>query len=269
MSTVWIRVVYAGVIGVLVAFTTIFGVLMVAPGPEKPGDPGVTFRQLSGDGDDERSQSTLQNQIENYYGEASKFRADFPGWQRNVFLAVTGLAILFVLIGLALPAVVNYLRLGMVGGGLLAMLWAFQVASREAPAVVPTGSNLLIFLGAGFAEPLDFAGRFSLFAVSFIGLILALFLGLWRLTEWSAPTRRPAPARAPAAPATTSYAPPAAPAAAAPVAAAAAAAPAASPWAPPAAPPAPASATPAPAAEVVVVETPAESNATAEWKRAE
>ncbi len=260
MSTVWIRVVYAAVIGVLVAFTTIFGVLMAAPGPEAPGDPGVTFRQLSGDGDDERSQSTLQNQIENYYGEAASFRDDYPGWQRNVFLAATGIGILFVLIGLALPAMVNYLRLGLISGGLLSMVYAFAVISREVPRVVPEGSNLLIFLGAGYADPLDFAGRFALFAVSFIGLILALFLGLWRLTEWSAPARRPAPVRAtaPAGPAPVAAAsfpasaPAAAPAPASPP----------SPWAPPA---------PAPAATETLIVEPATTDpaATAELKRAD
>src|SRR5436309_47942 len=54
--------------------------------------------------------------------------------------------------------------------------------------------SLTVVFGIAMAspglQPLDFAGRFARFAVCFIGLILALFLGIWRLTEWRAPQRR-------------------------------------------------------------------------------
>ncbi len=239
MNTVWIRAVYAAVVAVLAAFTVIFGIAMVSPGPKPPGDPGITFRQLSGE--DDRNQNTLQQRIETFYGDAARFRSQYPGYQRNVFLAATGFGILFVLVGLALPALVNYLRLGLVLGGLLVFVYAFYIAMRPVPVVTPQGTNLLAFVGAGYPEPLNFAGRFARFAVSFIGFILALFVGLWRLTEWPSAQRRapawPGQAAAPTMPAAPAQPGPAsawAPPSHTPAPAMAATAPGVSPWAPPA-----------------------------------
>lgn len=219
MSTVWIRVAYGVAIALLTTFTVVFGIAMVAPGPKAPADPGITFRQLSGDDSSggSRGQNQLQAQIEKFYGEASSFRSEYPTYQRNVFLAATGLGVLVVLIGLALPAAVNYLRWGFVLGGVLLFVYAFGMATRDIPRVTPSGNGALDLLGAGSPAQLSFASRFIQFAVAFIGLILALFLGLWRLTEWSAPQRRrtaaSAAATAPAAavgppPAASQWAPP-------------------------------------------------------------
>ena len=201
MSTVWIRVAYGLVVAMLLALTVIFGITMVSPGPKRPADPGITFRQLSSSDDEEtgRSQNQLQAQIEQFYGDASNFRSKYPTYQRNVFLAATGFGILFVLIGLVLPTAVNYLRWGLVLGSLLLFVYAFIMGTRPVPDVVPTGNSLLILIAAGYPEPLNFAGRFVQFAVAFIGLILTVFLGLWRLTEWpSSPRRATGPAGAPA-----------------------------------------------------------------------
>lgn len=200
MSTVWIRVAYGAVVALLVAFTVVFGIAMVSPGPRPPGDPGITFRQLSGNGSGGGSPNQLQAQIEQFFGDASRFRGEFPKHQRNVFLAATGLGILVILIGLALPAAVNYLRWGLLLGGVLLFVYAFVFALQPVPKVTPAGSSALDLLGAGSPAQLNFASRFIEFAVAFIGLILTLFLGLWRLTEWSPPQRR-AVAVAPAGPA--------------------------------------------------------------------
>ena len=203
MSTVWIRVAFGPVIALLLAFTAIFGVLMAAPGPERPRDPGITFRQLSAD---DSTQTQRVQQIDDFYGSAARFRGEYPDWQRNVFLAGAGLGLLFALIGLALPAVVNYLRWGLLLGALLVFAWAYTTATADVPRVTPTGSNLLSLLGAGEPAGLNFAGRFARFAVSFIALILTLFLGVWRLTEWAPAVRRVPPAPVGPAPA-TSWAP--------------------------------------------------------------
>jgi hypothetical protein len=213
MSTTWIRVAYGGVIAILFAFTVVFGIHMVTPGPKPPSDPGITFRQLQQASDDGGSggQNRLTNQIDNLYGEATRFRNDYPSYQRNVFIAATAFGVLAVLLGLALPAVVNYLRWGLVLGGLLLFGYAFYFATRRVPTVVPEASSFLGLIGAGHAPQLSFASRFIEFAVSFIGLILALFLGLWRLTEWSPAPRRtaaaPAPTPVPIAPAVPAAAP--------------------------------------------------------------
>ena len=252
MSTVWIRVSFGVVLAMLVALTAIFGVAMAAPGPTPPEDPGVTFSSLSGGEDDARSQNTLTQKIDKFYEDAKNYRDDFPGWQRNAALALTGVGIVLVLIGLALPAVVNFLRLGLVLGSGLLFWYSFMVFRLPVPDVTPEGTSLLALLGAGEPEPLDFAGRFALFAVCFIGLILALFLGLWRLTEWTSAPRR-ATAAAPATSPSHAPLPPTTPAAAAQ-------------WAPPSSTPSPSpppapSPAPTPAPSPTVLEyAPARSN---------
>lgn len=271
MSTVWIRVTYAAVVAVLILFSTMFGIQMVSAGPTPPAIPDLSARQLfdSSNTDSTRGQNTLRQNTEKFYDEARAWRENSPGYARNVFLAATGVGILFVLIGLALPQVTNYLRLGFVLGGLLLFIYAFMTITRPAPDVPIQGDLPLSLLVAGFPKPLNFAARFAMFAVSFIGFILALFLGLWRLTEWSGGAR-PRVVMAPAAAPVARNSVPVA-AAAAPVPAAAGG----SQWAPP---PPPAAAPPVTVepvrGEAVAVETAREPEAdvrtestTTEWKR--
>lgn len=205
MSTNWIRVAYGPVVALLVAFTVILGIDMVSTGPNPPSIPNITFRQLSQSNDEERGQNTIRSETERFFDDAVTYRERFPEYQRNVFLATSGFGILIVLIGLALPAVVNYLRWGLALGGIVLLVYGYYVITREPARFVLEGDFPLGLLTSGEPEPLNFAGRFAMFAMSFIGLILALFLGLWRLTEWGGAThpRRTAaaaPAGAAAAP---------------------------------------------------------------------
>jgi hypothetical protein len=234
MNTTWIRVAYGVVLGLILFFTIQFGVAMVLPGPEPPGDPGITFRQLTAE-DTDNSQNRLTASIDQFYGDAKNYRDDYVDYQRNTFLATTGIAAIVALIAILLPAAVNYLRWGLLLGAGFALLWGGYVAVSPVPSPAPPVGGLLEMVAMGEPEQLNFAGLFLRFAISFVGFILLLFIGLWRLTEWPAPTRRPAAATAPS-PAGT---PQPAPAAAAPAATAAPPA-AASAWAPaPVTPPAP------------------------------
>jgi hypothetical protein len=201
---------------------------MVLPGPKPPGDPGISFRQLNG-GDSDASQNRIIASVDGLYDGARDFRDHYVTHQRNVFLAGAALAAQQAAIGLALPAAVNYLRWGLLLGAAFALVWASWMALRAVPHPAPAPITLTSILGAGEPEPLDFAGRFLRFAVSFVSLIVLLFLGLWRLTEW------PARGGVVAVPAAGASAPPVPREAAA--------------WAPPAtssAPPATSSAPPAP-----------------------
>jgi hypothetical protein len=109
-----------------------------------------------------------------------------------------GVAVLLAAIGLLLPAAVNYLRWGLLVGAALALVWAGYVGTRAVPNPAPATNSVLALLAAGEPQPLDFAGRFLRFAVSFVSLIVLVFIGLWRLTEWPAPARRQAAAAPPA-----------------------------------------------------------------------
>ncbi|MGD9893986.1 MAG: hypothetical protein AB7R89_08800 [Dehalococcoidia bacterium] len=204
MSTTWIRVAYGAVLALVLFFTVLFGVAMVLPGPTPPGDPGITFRQLTTE-DTDNSQNRLTASIDQFFADAKNFRDDFVSYQRNFFLAAAGLAVLLALIAVALPSAVNYMRWGMLVGAALIMIWVGHLATMPVPNPAPPANSVLAMVAAGEPEPLSFAGRFLRFAISFVSLILLLFIGLWRLTEWPAAPRKTAPAAA--RPATTTPAP--------------------------------------------------------------
>jgi hypothetical protein len=226
MTTTWIRATYGVVLAIVLLLTVSTGVAMALPGPEPPQDPGITFRQLTA-GDTEQSQNTLTAAVDRFYADAKDFRDDFVEYQRNTLLAGAGLAALLAVIGLVLPVAVNYLRFGLLLGAGLSLLWAAWVAWQPVPQPAPPASSILALVSAGEPQQLEFASRFLLFALSFVGLILLLFIGLWRLTEWPSATRRTT--------VTTTTQPVTAPVAAAPSAVAASPAPAtaAAAWAPP------------------------------------
>jgi hypothetical protein len=201
MSTTWIRVAYGAVLALVLFFTVQFGVAMAIPGPKPPGDPGITFRQLTSE-DTDNSQNRLTASIDQFFADAKNFRDDYVDYQRNTFLAASGLAVLLALIGVVLPAAVNYMRWGLLLGAALALIWAGYIATTPVPNPGPPANSVLAMVAAGEPEPLAFAGRFLRFAVSFVSLILLLFIGLWRLTEWPATPRKAAATTSTSRPAT-------------------------------------------------------------------
>lgn len=233
MSTIWIRVAYGAVLALILAFTVLFGVAMVFPGPTPPGDPGITFRQLTNE-DTDNSQNRLTASIDQFFADAKNYRDDFVNYQRNFVLAAAGLGVLLALIGVALPSAVNYMRWGLLVGAAIVLVWVGHIASMPVPNPAPPANSVLAMVAAGEPEPLSFAGRFLRFAISFVSLILLLFIGLWRLTEWPAApqktatapaSNRPvAPSPAPASDAAAAWAPAPAPPSASPSATATAAA---------------------------------------------
>lgn len=188
MSTTWIRVAYGVVLGLTLLITTAFGAAMAQAGPKAP-EPEISFKQYTG-ADDERGQTQLNEALDKFFAEARDYRDDYVDWQRNTALIAVGVAALLALIGLVLPAAVNYLRWGFLLGAAFVLVWAGAVALANVPNPQPEGGSLLGFFSAGGPKQIDFTGRFLRFAIGFVGLIILLFVGLWRLTEW--PTRRPA-----------------------------------------------------------------------------
>lgn len=259
MSTTWIRVAYGVVLALILFFTVQFGIAMAIHVPDPPNDPEISFRQLTA-GDSDSGQNTLTAKIDAYYTDSKDYRDDYVDYQRNNLLAGVAAAAILALIGVALPAAVNYLRWGFLLGAALLMLWAFYVVAAPIPNPAPPANSVLALVAASEPKTLDFAGRFLRFAVSFVGLIVVLFVGLWRLTEWPSSRKVVVTSPTPAAATTGPAGPPSA-------------------WAPP--PPAPAhvpSATsappPAPAQESVTAPTvqaprpgPATEGAAAQWQR--
>lgn len=186
MSNLWIRAAFALVFALVVALTIGFGVAMVFPGPRPPDTPSLTFRQLQAESDNPPDAERLITVVDRFYQDAYDFRRAYPAYQRNVFVADVILAIIVGSVGLALAAAFNYLRLGLILGAILVLVFGLVTALLPAPNPAPTSSpSVTNLLAAGIPPGLDFAGRFLRFAVSFVALLVYLFLGLWRLTDWA------------------------------------------------------------------------------------
>lgn len=211
MSNTWIKVMYAAVLGAVLALTVGFGVATFIVQPRPPQPTGVTFQNLS-DPNATADQSARQaKQIDSFFSDQMTQRQNYPDYQRNLFLTYAGIGMILAVIGVALPAVVNYLRLGFMAGGLLLIAAGAYIAVQPVPQGVQPASSLLALLSYGQPSVLDAAGRFLRFAVSIVGLLVLLFVGLWRLTDWSAAPRivmAPAAGAVPAAPVETYAAPP-------------------------------------------------------------
>jgi hypothetical protein len=198
MSVDWVKVVYGVVLGAVLALAVGFGTATFVSGPRPPQPPGLTFTMLSGQSTDAET-TRIAKQIDGFYDDANHFRELYPNYQRDIFLVFAGIGILLAVIGVALPSVVNYLRFGFLFGGLLLVASGAWFATQAVPQGTPTASNILSLLSFGTPKVLDTAGRFLRFAVSLVGVLLLLFVGLWRLTDWGAPGAAKA-AQAPAFP---------------------------------------------------------------------
>lgn len=185
MSNLWIRVTYSALLALVVVTTVGFGINTAFPGPRPPDTPSLTFRQLQDQSGNDQGADRLIGVVDRFYQDAYDFRSAYPAYQRNVLITAILLAVLVGAAGIALPSSFNYLRLGLTLGAILIVLYGVAAVLLPVPNPAPTSSSSVTnLLAAGSPPGLDFAGRFLRFAVSFVALLVFLFLGLWRLTEW-------------------------------------------------------------------------------------
>ncbi|HLZ70093.1 MAG TPA: hypothetical protein VKV26_09330 [Dehalococcoidia bacterium] len=195
MGTTWVKVGYGSLLGLVLALTAGFGSAIFISEPRLPQPVGVTFQQLSGNTPDAETAREAK-QIDGYFGDVQNFKGKYPDYQRNIFIAFAVAGLIFAIIGVALPAIVNYLRFGfLIGGGLLLAAGAWFVI-QPVPLGTENPSGILTLLVVGTPAVLDTAARFLRFAIALVGVLLLLFVGLWRLTEWSTATSAPAGAAA-------------------------------------------------------------------------
>jgi len=186
MSTLWVRAVYAVLLALVVALAVGFGVSMAVTGPRPPDTPQLTFRELQSGSDDQQSAEQLISVVDRFYQDSYDFRRAYPEYQRNVLVILVLVGMLVGSVGLALPESFNYLRLGLTLGAILILAYGAALALGPTPNPAPTASpSITNLLAAGSPPGLDFVGRFLRFAVSFVALLVFLFLGLWRLTDWA------------------------------------------------------------------------------------
>jgi hypothetical protein len=186
MSDLWIRATYGILLAIVVAFTVVSGVTTVVSQPRPPDTPSLTFAQLQNVGDNQQDTERIIGVVDRFYQDAYDFRRAYPAYQRNVFIVTVLLAMLVGGIGIALGPTFNYLRFGLTLSAVLLLVYSAGITLIPPPNPAPGTGSLTALLASGFPPGLDFSGRFLRFAASLITLLVFLFLGLWRLTDWSA-----------------------------------------------------------------------------------
>lgn len=193
----WVRFSYSVILALIVALTLGFAVDMVIPGPRPPDTPSLTFRDLQGT-DTQQDSDALIGVVDRFYQDSYDYRRAYPDYQRNVLIATVILATFVGAAGVALGPEFNYLRLGLTLAAILLLIYGTVFVLSPVPNPAPTDSGTVTdLLAAGVPPGLQFADRFLRFAVSFIALLVFLFLGLWRLTEWPPAHRGVEPATPP------------------------------------------------------------------------
>jgi hypothetical protein len=196
MSELWIRATYGVLLAIAVAFTVVSGITAVLAEPRPPDTPSLTFAQLQSVGDNQQDTDRVVGVVDRFYQDTYDFRRAFPTFQRNLLVAAVISAMVVGAIGIAIGPSFNYLRFGLTLSAVLLLLYAATITLSPAPNPAPGTGSLTALLAAGVPPGLDFAGRFLRFAASLIALLVFLFLGLWRLTDWSRLEMAPSPTTA-------------------------------------------------------------------------
>jgi hypothetical protein len=185
MSDLWIRATYGVLLALVVAFAVVSGIATVLAEPRPPDTPSLTFAQLQNVGDNQQDTDRIIGVVDRFYQDTYDFRRAYPAYQRNLLIATVLLATVVGAIGIAIGPTFNYLRFGLTLSAVLLLLYAATITLFPPPNPSPGTGSLTALLAAGIPPGLDFAGRFLRFAASLIAMLVFLFLGLWRLTDWS------------------------------------------------------------------------------------
>jgi hypothetical protein len=161
--TVLIKLCYAAAITALLILFVAFGIRTFYTPPEEPRFPETPFpfRPVvpvpSGLEPPEPTpeQVAYEQQQREFQAQYERYSDDLARYHRNVFLAAALLGFLAVAGGIALPARLDALRLGLAGGGLGTLIYA----------VIQAGGDL------------DDAGPALIFGVAAVGLLLIGFAG--------------------------------------------------------------------------------------------
>jgi hypothetical protein len=186
MSDLWIRATFGVLFAFVVTFTVISGVTTALAEPRPPDTPSLTFAQLQNVGDNQQDTDRIIGVVDRFYQDTYDFRRAYPAYQRNVLVATVLLAMVVGGIGIAIGPTFNFIRFGLTFSAVLLLLYAAGINLLPPPNPAPGTGSLTALLSAGIPPSLDFSGRFLRFAASLIAMLVFLFLGLWRLTDWTA-----------------------------------------------------------------------------------
>jgi hypothetical protein len=162
-----IRAVYSLLLALLVALTIGLGVQAVYPGPEEPAGADI-FEDPT------------------RLGEIEDFKDDKAVWERNVFLGGGVLAVAVAVVGLLVLPLGQPVRLGLMTGGLLTLIWAAQPDITHSLFLAGQDVTAEVFP----AGRLDTTGRLLQFLVALTALAVVLLAGRLRFAEQPFPAAR-------------------------------------------------------------------------------
>ncbi len=159
-----IRVVYALAIGIFVVMTVAFGIVSFYEQPERPEFPRLTVaRPLVTQGAE--PSEVEKRQIEESEAEQEAARVEYDAanaiyedemaiYSRNALALVTLIGLVFIVGGMTAARALDTLRIGLMVGGLVSLLWGLGYAASDAGSVTMFIAALLalIVLGA-FSHP--------------------------------------------------------------------------------------------------------------------
>jgi hypothetical protein len=173
--TLLIKLCYAGAITALLVLLVAFGVRTFYAPPEQPEFPNIppprpVFPIATPTMGEPPIMPTLtpeQQQLEDAQREyQERFRAyedERASYRRNVFLAAAVFGVIAVAVGVALAAELDAIRLGLVAGGLGAVLYGVLQAGGDLDATAPAvlfvvaaaGLALIVYAGYRWLSRLD------------------------------------------------------------------------------------------------------------------
>ncbi|RJQ11835.1 MAG: hypothetical protein C4558_02665 [Dehalococcoidia bacterium] len=151
-----VRFLYAVAIALFLALTVGFGTLTFYPGPDRPEYPKeaelrVAPAPAATPATPDPKQIEAQRQYEEEY---QRFQKDEKVHHRNVLLAVTGIAAVALLGGIAATAALDVLRAGIMLGALFSVIWALIYGANAAGrgAIFVAALVVLVLLAAVSTE---------------------------------------------------------------------------------------------------------------------
>ena len=162
--TILIKLFYAGAIAALLVLLVAFAIRTAYGPPQAPEYPGFSKTYFPPGPTElgatpapltpEQQQAIAEQEL--YQKEYDRYAQRLADYHRNVFLAAALLAVVAIGAGLALPAYLDAIRLGLVGGGLITVIYAVVQGEGDLDEAGPgfivlvAAVGLALILAAGY-----------------------------------------------------------------------------------------------------------------------
>lgn len=159
-----IRVIYSLAIGIFVVMTVAFGVVSFYEQPDRPDFPRVTAVARPVGPEASMTAEEKQQLVEfeaaqeaarvEYDAAYEIYEDEMATYSRNALALVTAIGLVFIVGGMTAARALDTLRIGLMIGGLVSLLWGLTYAASNAGSVTMFIAALLALLVLGaFSHP--------------------------------------------------------------------------------------------------------------------